>query len=84
MSIDEAVYSFKQLGMQPPLSPNPTKITLISLLFSRDKNVTFNINDSAKIYDEPGFMKARPTVLYMHGYTESNQSDSVGLVARCK
>ena len=46
--------------------------------------MTYNINDSARILDDPGFVKAQTTVLYMHGYTESNQSDSVGLIARCK
>lgn len=51
-------------------------------LYLRDKNVTFNINDSARIASQPGFQRALPTVLYIHGYTESNQSDSVGLVAR--
>lgn len=51
-------------------------------LYLRDKNVTFNINDSVSILSHPGFKKASPTVLYMHGYTESNQSRSVGRVAR--
>ncbi|KAK3924947.1 Pancreatic triacylglycerol lipase [Frankliniella fusca] len=50
-------------------------------LYLKDKNVTFNINDSVSILSHPGFKKALPTVLYMHGYTESNQSRSVGLVA---
>lgn len=50
-------------------------------LYLRDQNVTFNINDSAKILSHRGFDKSKPTVLYMHGYTESNQSASVGLVA---
>lgn len=51
-------------------------------LYLPDRNVTYNINDSARILQERGFVGARPTVLYLHGYTESNQSDSVGLVSR--
>ncbi|KAE8752002.1 hypothetical protein FOCC_FOCC001165 [Frankliniella occidentalis] len=51
------------------------------LFHKRDKNVTFNINDSVSILSHPGFKRASPTVLYMHGYTESNQSRSVGRVA---
>lgn len=57
--------------------------TIAHVLPSRNSsNASYAIADAADLVADPSFDASKPTVLYMHGYQESTESESVGVVSR--
>ncbi|XP_034245971.1 lipoprotein lipase-like [Thrips palmi] len=52
------------------------------ILYTKYKNYSYPIANAADLLAEPAFDAGKPTALYMHGWRESNESGSVGVVSR--
>ncbi|KAK3924946.1 Pancreatic triacylglycerol lipase [Frankliniella fusca] len=52
------------------------------VLFTTNKNATFDLDTATSLLDDADFNSELPTVLYMHGYEETIDSESVGVVSK--
>ncbi|XP_034246866.1 pancreatic triacylglycerol lipase-like [Thrips palmi] len=51
-------------------------------VLTNSRNASFPIHNASDLLADPSFDASKPTVLYIHGYLESQDSDSVGKMAR--
>ncbi|XP_034246105.1 pancreatic triacylglycerol lipase-like [Thrips palmi] len=51
-------------------------------LYTNTRNTSYPIAEANALLADPAFDAGKPTALYMHGWSESNDSESVGAVSR--